>query len=120
MASIKGPRSLPSRRKYSFVALSTDHHHNLEMRNILLQQIQTTVRRATRSTHCPKSNLNLLVKTRSTHCPKSNLNLLVKTKPVYKSQIYTRTVASAPAVAGSVFMRRFRLFLSQCMSFMQR
>ena len=41
----------------------------------------------------------------SPHYPKNILNLRIK--PTY-------TVASAPAVAGSVFMRRFRLFLPQC------
>ena len=44
------------------------------------------------------------------HCPKTNLNLPKKTDPV------TAFVASAPAVTGLVFLRRFRqFFLGQCM-----
>ena len=67
------------------------------------------------------------------HCPKNNLNLGIKTDPVtYGSDAtvystvgldygihictrytYVRTIACPPAVTGSIFMQRLRLFLGQ-------
>ena len=64
---------------------------------------------------------------KTVHCPKNALYLSIKTEPVTAGARmqrdmpgfcfnipYTGTVASAPNVTGSVFMRRFRLFLGQC------
>ena len=66
------------------------------------------------------------------HCPKNNLNLGIKTEPVtYGSDatvysrsclwdthtsmytVYICTIACPPAVTGSIFMQRLRLFLGQ-------
>ena len=71
-----------------------------------------------------KKNNEQLVKNRqfilTPHCHKNNLNLRVRTEPSLLDQMQLflvtnrtcqYTVASAPTVKSSVFMRRFRFFL---------
>ena len=82
-------------------------------------------------THCPKNNLNLFIKTEphtvraddtvcvwlmgqiysNEYCTYSTV-LYSTVLYVYKCQ--RCSIASAPAVLGMVFMRRFGLYLGQC------
>ena len=90
----------------------------LGINNSYLNNIWSTIPQIT------KKNNEQLVKNRqfilTPHCHKNNLNLRVRTEPSLLDQMQLflvtnrtcqYTVASAPTVKSSVFMRRFRFFL---------